>query len=69
MTAFTCRRPGATLDLADADAVEGALAAAGDVVSIAIGGANFGEADQVPPLCTHTAFCPVKAYSICSPVG
>ena len=61
MTAFTCRRPGGNLDLADVDAVEGALADAKDVVSIAIGGAKFGQADQVPPLCAHAASCPVKA--------
>ena len=61
MTPFTCRRPDGNLDLADVDAVEGALAKAKDVVSTAIGGAKFGQADQVPPLCTHAAFRRVKA--------
>lgn len=61
MTPFTCGRPDGSLDLADVDAVEGALAKAKDVVSTAIGGAKFGQADQVPPLCTHAAFRPVRA--------
>ena len=61
MTSFTCCRPDGNLDLGDVDAVENALAKAKDVVSIAIGGAKFGQADQVPHLCTHAAIRPVKA--------